>query len=361
MSIYTHQLKDKKFAAECLTICAQRHTDDLLVTLYSTAIAQGFHDVAQKLNITKEELHKFLTPSPKSPLESIKQILQVMGFEITITVNKYIEWMPANHAKPNSLASSYPEISNEWDKKNNLSSPNDVKPGSNLKAWWICSKDNSHQWKSSIINRTKGRGCPFCMKKNDPIATLNELDFKMSSSKSDIIPKQKKLTVRNALATTYPNLIAEWHPTKNHLTPYDISAGSKKKIWWKCINNQEHSWNAVVYDRTKNKSCCPFCTKAKANSSNCLATKHPELITEWHPSKNKKITPNDVVAGSGKKVWWICSTNPNHEWLESAGHRSLGTKCQKCETNSMSIRIRKLSDNVQKTYIEELNELNHSK
>ena len=47
------------------------------------------------------------------------------------------------------------------------------------------------------------------------------------------------------------------------LTPQMVTAGSHKKIWWRCPEN--HVWKAVVYSRTGPKRCgCPVCAgKAK--------------------------------------------------------------------------------------------------
>ncbi|MAR31762.1 MAG: hypothetical protein CL884_06105, partial [Dehalococcoidia bacterium] len=35
-----------------------------------------------------------------------------------------------------------------------------------------------------------------------------------------------------------------------------------------------------------------------------LAKMRPELIAEWHPTKNADLTPHDVAVSSGKRVWW---------------------------------------------------------
>ena len=39
---------------------------------------------------------------------------------------------------------------------------------------------------------------------------------------------------------------------------------------------------------------------------------YPELVKEWHPTKNGDLTPRDVTHGSKKKVWWLCQNI--HEW-----------------------------------------------
>ena len=51
-------------------------------------------------------------------------------------------------------------------------------------------------------------------------------------------------------------------------------------------------------------------TKAKVP----LSVTHPDIASEWHPEKNGSVTPEQVVAGSNKKVWWICPEGPDHEW-----------------------------------------------
>ncbi|MRX52935.1 hypothetical protein GJU41_03035 [Bacillus idriensis] len=31
--------------------------------------------------------------------------------------------------------------------------------------------------------------------------------------------------------------------------------------------------------------------------------------------QNSDVTPEQVVAGAGKTVWWKCSKHPTHEWI----------------------------------------------
>lgn len=66
----------------------------------------------------------------------------------------------------------------------------------------------------------------------------------------------------------------------------------------------------------------------KVYKYNILAIKHPELINEWHPTKNGNLTPWDVPMGSGIKVWWKCKNN--HEWKVSINNRHNGNKCPYC-------------------------------
>jgi hypothetical protein len=42
------------------------------------------------------------------------------------------------------------------------------------------------------------------------------------------------------------------------LTPCDVIAGSRKKVWWQYA--EEHMWKAAVYTHTgRQKSGCPVC------------------------------------------------------------------------------------------------------
>src|SRR5690606_10534775 len=119
------------------------------------------------------------------------------------------------------------------------------------------------------------------------------------------------------IAVLYPQLAAEWHPTKSKLTSYDVTPGSKRRIWWRCVVNPEHEWQAYVFSRTKGEGSCPHC----AQTGKSFAEKYSEVAKEWHPSKNGKITPNDIPHSSAKKYWWLCSINPNHEWQATAQNR----------------------------------------
>ena len=69
----------------------------------------------------------------------------------------------------------------------------------------------------------------------------------------------------------------------------------------------------------------------------------PELMAEWHPTKNDDLMPEDVTHGSNKVAWWLCSEG--HEWQTAVNHRVRGTGCPKCFNNSRSERMRpKTSD-----------------
>ena len=115
---------------------------------------------------------------------------------------------------------------------------------------------------------------------------------------------------KKKLSETHPHLMAQWHPTKNgDLTPSNVTAGSNKKVWWKC--NKEHEWLAVICSRTIIGRGCPYCCNQKACVDNCLKTLRPDIACEWHPTKNGNVKPIDVVAKSGKKYWFLWKAGEN--------------------------------------------------
>ena len=203
--------------------------------------------------------------------------------------------------KITDLATTHPELSKEWHPtKNEPLKPSDVSAGMHKQIWWKCEK--GHEWQAPIYSRVKGNGCPYCS-------------------------GRRAWRGFNDLATTHPDLAKEWHPTKNgELTPFDITAGSQKVIWWKC--EKGHEWKAVVYSRLAGNGC-PYCSGNKVwRGFNDLATTHPDLAKEWHPTKNGELTPFDVTKGSNRRVWWVC---PNgHEWNSSVSNRVRGHGCPIC-------------------------------
>lgn len=195
----------------------------------------------------------------------------------------------------NDLLSQYPACINEWDfNKNHPLSPDAVVAGSSKKVWWICCKGHSYE-QSINLHVGRGYGCPYCS-------------------------HRKVLTGYNDLETLFPDIATEWHPYKNtELKPSSITAYSKKKVWWLC--SRGHSYEQTVERRTRRGSACYYCSGHKVlKGFNDLASVNPSLSVEWHPSKNAPLTPYEVTAGSGKRVWWLCPIG--HEYQATIHDRN---------------------------------------
>jgi hypothetical protein len=73
-----------------------------------------------------------------------------------------------------------------------------------------------------------------------------------------------------------------------------------------------------------------------------LSITHPQLVAQWHPRENGDLTPDQVVAGSHKKVWWICPNSYDHEWDASVRSRvRLGAGCPACNSGWTVENIRR--------------------
>ena len=289
-----------------------------------------------------------------------------------------------------SLAAVAPHLVEEWDEEKNGKSASEVMAKTGRPDyWWICKKDDSHQWKAPSLKPREHR-------------------FRMS-----ILLRITKRHPTNNLQVMYPEIAAQWHPTKNgNKTPEDYPAGSHKRAWWKCEEGPDHEWSGVIGGRAaqgrkimsllvsaeesrlrtlcsrctpnslrngiqqktvnshhqrwqverigkyggsapegpdhewkttvdaraRGGTNCPFCAGQKISVTNSLAATRPKIALEWHPEKNGNLTPHDVMRGSDKKVWWKCSVNPEHEWKARIANRgSHGSGCQFCLKKNQSL------------------------
>jgi hypothetical protein len=137
------------------------------------------------------------------------------------------------------------------------------------------------------------------------------------------------------LVTRYPELAEEWHPSLNDgLDPAQVSGGTHRKVWWLC--DKGHDFSATVVQRSSRKTGCPICANQKALAGfNDLASQWPSLLDEWDYARNAPVLPEDVVARSEVKRWWICSQG--HSWKTSPGVRiGVGTGCPTCAKRGYS-------------------------
>ncbi len=185
-----------------------------------------------------------------------------------------------------SLAETHPELAAQadgWDPKTLIA-------GSGRKVSWKC--ESGHTWLATVAKRSGGRGCPICS------GRVAWPGF-------------------NDLATLNPELAAQahgWDPTT-------LTAGSGKKVAWKCESG--HTWLATIANRSMGKGCPTCSNKTVLPGFNDLATTNPELAAEadgWDPT----LFSN----GSDKKVSWKCELD--HQWDAQIYSRTSGTGCPVC-------------------------------
>ena len=114
----------------------------------------------------------------------------------------------------------------------------------------------------------------------------------------------------NNFTINYPELLKEWDYVNNGgLLPESLSAGSNKKVWWKC-SKCGSSFITSVNRRIKYPNC-PYCSAKKVNSTNNLKSKYPELLKYWDFEKNKNLSPDKLYYRSRTSVWWKCENCGN--------------------------------------------------
>ena len=190
----------------------------------------------------------------------------------------------------------------QWHPTKNVSlTPWNVTSGSRQKVWWLCEK--GHEWQTAIYTRTGGgSGCPYCAGK-------------------------RAYPGENDLASQYPDIAAQWHPTKNgSVTPDGVTTGSHREVWWLC--DKGHEWRAMVKTRVEGTGCPVCANRVVVPGENDLETIYPALARQWHPIKNGKLTPRNVVPGTRRKVWWRCEKG--HEWQAAVASRVNGMGCPVC-------------------------------
>ena len=207
-----------------------------------------------------------------------------------------------------------PELIKYWHSAKNINiSPNELSIKSSANIWWKCTKGLDHEWQASprdlydLCSRNEVI-CPFCA--------------------------NRKVSVTNSLATLYPEIASQWHPTLNGtLTPSKVLPTSSLSVWWKCDKGDDHVWRRLIRHRTHprspNEDKFPFCVGAD-KKSNSLAVCRPDLAAEWDYERNGDLTPNTISKSSSKKVWWICPRGHHYQCTVYNRGSTHNTNCPIC-------------------------------
>lgn len=193
-----------------------------------------------------------------------------------------------------------------------ISNPADVSFGSHKKIWWRCKE--GHEWQSAVYTRTeKFHGCLYCA--------------------------GKRISSGRDFESLYPELAAQWHPTKNgKAKPNQYLPGSHTSVWWRC--ERGHEWQTRISARSFNNNGCPYCGNRKLLTGfNDLKTAEPLAAAQWHSTKNAPLEPTMVMPGSTRRVWRRCSDG--HEWKAVIYSRTGAQKCGCPECAGRSPRVYK--------------------
>lgn len=188
------------------------------------------------------------------------------------------------------LATLRPDLAVEWDHQGNGDlTPDTIGASSPRRVWWVGAC--GHGWQASILNRSRGTGCPYCAGK-------------------------RALPGVSDLATLRPDLAAQWH-SSNKLRPEHTRPNSGKTVTWQC--ERGHVWDAPVYTRSSVGCGCPYCSGHRVMPGETdLATLRPELAREWDSSNT--LRPQEVTSGSTRVARWRCAEG--HVWEATISSRT---------------------------------------
>lgn len=197
-------------------------------------------------------------------------------------------------------------------------SPNTLGVKSSMVVWWRCSACG-HEWEATVKSRaSSGSGCPHCFREN-------------ARRHAEVTNQRRirELAPHRSITVTNPSVAAELHPTRNpNVDPELLLAGSNKTVWWLC-STCGHEWHAQASNRARGGGC-PACSGMHTPSDRSLAAQRPTLLAEWHSTLNGELDPSRLGPGSGKTVWWLCSTC-GHTWQARIEQRAKrGAGCPDC-------------------------------
>lgn len=263
-----------------------------------------------------KECYTTFVASPRDRSSSAKKCPKCFPDQRSVRIAKSesrsVKSVPRDFSR--TVERDLPDLAAEWHPSKNFPlSPADITTGSSQKYWWQCPKSSTHEWQASVNNRAKGRGCPIC--------------------------SNKLVSDENSLSTTHPEIAKQWDFEKNgSLTPDLVVATSAKKVWWRCKEADDHFWKTEVRVRVEANSC-PFCSGRRLSKTNSLRALRPDVAKEWHPELNAPLTPDDVIVGSTKRAWWICSKNARHVWQTAIEKRGKGNRgCPYCARKTPNIK-----------------------
>jgi hypothetical protein len=242
----------------------------------------------------------------------------------------------------NSLAERCPKVAAEWHPtRNGDLTPSDVSFSKKEKVWWKCA-GCGHEWPAVIGNRVRWPGCPSCGR-NGRRRLTTDLAAKVSDRQK---PKKRRTPAPapapgRSFAERFPEIAAEWHPTRNEFTPEQVGYASNHRAWWIC-SACGFEWAAVINSR--GRGCgCPECGRRRAGHKkavpkpgNSLAERFPDIAADWHTERNHPLTPELISAKSRRPVWWRCRTC-EYEWEAAVYSRANGHGCKACATRLAAV------------------------
>lgn len=234
-------------------------------------------------------------------------------------------------------------LMSEWDYEKNIEiDPKKLTQYSHMKVYWIC-KNCGFSWKTSIAERTRGRGCPKCFKDTQISFPEKVICFyikkyfssTLENYKSDFLNKMEldifipelNLAIEYDGEAWHKNLNKDIEKDKickrNNITLIRIREPKCPKIESSSIIiklddlSRENLEEKIKYLFSKYfkisaninikrdiKEIYAFIDYSKKENS--FANKKTDLLLDWNYEKNYPLLPTQVSKSSSIRVWWKC-------------------------------------------------------
>lgn len=220
----------------------------------------------------------------------------------------------------NDALSANPELRDVWSTEENgpIEVLAETAKSSSKSYRWKC-PEYPHTFTATVSNAVRGVSCAVCGNR-ELLRGFNDLASHPHAHEFDLLKTEK--------------FSEDFGWQEHELKPEQIRVSDKRRVWWRCSKNDNHSWDTSLSARLGNDSGCPFCAGNRVSpGENDLATRFAELVPEW--SSRNSVTPGQVAFGSQQKVWWICPENKDHPDYETTPKNRTGpnsTGCPDCNT-----------------------------
>jgi len=234
-----------------------------------------------------------------------------------------------------------PQLLAFWHPQRNSVDPGRIGSQSLQILWWLCPKCG-HEWSGAPKDQSKGvLICPACI--------AHAADS--GDDRAQRLLTRMTFEPALSLATLYPQIASEWHPTRNtdvrnKWGPASYRPTSHKRVWWLCPNG--HEWSCQIQSRIpweKTRAgqeratwrarrwaepmLCPHCPKPWKIGGKLVVTVADTYLKDEWDTKTNGIPASSMSAIRQRKAWWIC--NMGHSWQAAPYTRyKEGAVCPHC-------------------------------
>jgi rubrerythrin len=271
----------------------------------------GFELVGFTAEITDDPSHKTMVVRCRSCGRMSVERMGGIGWGCSCVRNQNPSTYRGRAAKPTLLKDSPDSRAFKcWDHERNTQSDFETVSirGTRL-CHWVC-PECGHRFQDTVQRIESWGDCPQCRARR-----RKEFDIEYER-------------LKHTPAADFPELVAAWDDEADPRQAMVV--GDYRSYRLKCT--QGHRPNSSLY--TFLRSGCPSCRgQETAKNPTYLAEVYPEVASQWHPSRNGKLTPQNVRYNSKHHVWWLADCC-GYEWQEEVRDRNKYQRwrCPQCRT-----------------------------